>query len=122
MLSDNIRRIRLDHNLSQASFGYILHVSQSAVSQWEKGTTRPDTDMLRAISLAFDTPMDDIMQDEPIPSFREFSVNQAEAPLSPTEEKLIRSFRSMNQTGQERIIMIVDDYTQIYKKTYNPTF
>ncbi len=122
MLSDNIRRIRLDHNLSQASFGYILHVSQSAVSQWEKGITRPDTDMLRAISLAFDTPMDDIMQDEPIPSFREFSVNQAEAPLSPREENLVLSFRSLNETGQERITMILDDYTKIYKKPYNPTF
>ena len=36
--------------------------------------------------------------------------------------KYLTFLRNMNQTGQERIIMIVDDYTQIYKKTYNPTF
>ena len=47
-------------------------------------------DVLRAISLAFDVPMDDIMQNEPIPSFRELTATEGrEAPLSHEEENII---------------------------------
>ena len=120
MLSDNIRRIRLDHNLSQTAFGNILHVTQSAVSQWEQGITRPDTDVLRAISQAFEIKIDDIMRGEPIPSFREFSVYPVEEPLTPKEEEIMLKYRSLNTEGQEKIEMILDDYARIFKKSDNP--
>ena len=114
MLGDNIRRIRLDRHLSQKAFGDILHVSQSAVSQWEKGITRPDTNQLRAIALAFEVSLDQIVQDEPIPSFREFSEVFAESPLNAEEENIIKAYRSLDSTGKKRVRMIMDDYTTIY--------
>ena len=114
MLGDNIRRIRLDRHLSQKAFGDILHVSQSAVSQWEKGITRPDTNQLRAIALAFEVSIDQIVQDEPIPSFREFSEVFAESPLNAEEENIIKAYRSLDSTGKKRVRMIMDDYTTIY--------
>ncbi len=114
MLGVNIRRIRLDHHLSQAEFGRIIHVFQSAVSQWEKDITRPDTDTLRAIALAFNVSIDTIMGDEPLPSFRELTLTPNAAPLSAAEEKIILDYRSMNKTGQMRIRTIMDDYLLVY--------
>ena len=114
MLGDNIRRIRLDRHLSQAAFGDILHVSQGAVSQWEQGITRPDTDQLLTISSAFGISLDQLMQSEPIPSFREFSAFPQEPPLTPEEEKLIQDYRHLNSTGKERVRMFIKDYLLIY--------
>ena len=64
MLQDAIRELRKKHNLSQVQFAKRLNVTQGAVSQWEKGATRPDTDMLARISSEFGIGIDDLMQGE----------------------------------------------------------
>ena len=116
MLGDNIRRLRLDQHLSQTDFGKLFYVSQGAVSQWEQGTTRPSTSQLLAIANAFDVPLEQLVQDEPLPSFREFSYLASPDPLSPAEEQLVLDFRSLNQKGKERIRMLMDDYLLIYRE------
>lgn len=40
-IAENIKRIRLEHGLSQAEFGKIAGVSDKAVSTWELGTKTP---------------------------------------------------------------------------------
>ena len=40
-ISDNIKKLRQMHNLSQAEFGRIAGVSDKAVSTWENGTKTP---------------------------------------------------------------------------------
>lgn len=64
MLQDAIRELRKKHNLSQVQFAKRLNVTQGAVSQWEKGATRPDTDMLARIYSEFGTTIDELMQGE----------------------------------------------------------
>jgi transcriptional regulator with XRE-family HTH domain len=64
MLQDAIKELRKKHNLSQVQFAKRLNVTQGAVSQWEKGATRPDTDMLARISSEFGVGIDDLMQGE----------------------------------------------------------
>lgn len=116
MLGDNIRRIRLDHHLSQAAFGRLFFVSQSAVSQWEQGITCPDTNQLLSIANAFHISLDELTRDEPIPSFREFSYLPVSNPLSSSEEELVRDYRSLNQTGRTRLRSIMDEYLLIYQQ------
>lgn len=48
-LSDNIRYMRMMRGLSQKQFAEQLNKSPNAVSNWEKGTTNPDVELLEQI-------------------------------------------------------------------------
>ncbi len=50
---NNIRALRKKANLSQLELAELCGVHQTAISQWEKGRTNPDTDMLIALSQIF---------------------------------------------------------------------
>lgn len=62
MVGNNIKKLRRQLGYSQVQFAALLHVTQSAVSQWEIGTTRPDTDQLIAISKLFNISMDSLTE------------------------------------------------------------
>lgn len=49
VISENIRNMRMMRGLSQKKFGELLNKSANAVSNWEKGTTSPDVDLLETI-------------------------------------------------------------------------
>lgn len=62
MVGSNIKRLRKQLGYSQTKFASLLHVTQGAVSQWEIGATRPDTDQLIAISKLFNVSMDSLTE------------------------------------------------------------
>ena len=62
MVGSNIKKLRKQLGYSQTKFASLLHVTQGAVSQWEIGATRPDTDQLIAISKLFDISMDSLTE------------------------------------------------------------
>lgn len=64
MLSDTLKELRLNHGLSQRKMAKHLNVTQGAISQWETGLTRPDTDMLIRISQEFGVSLDDLTKGE----------------------------------------------------------
>ncbi len=51
-LSEAIRAARRRAGLSQAELAELLDVRQSSVSQWERGSTRPSTVYLLALTAA----------------------------------------------------------------------
>lgn len=55
MFGERIRKSRKAKGLSQEQLARKLHVTQGAVSQWEKELTRPDFDLLDALAEALDT-------------------------------------------------------------------
>lgn len=60
-IGENIRALRVQKGLSQAQFAVIADVSQSAVSSWECGTTKPHGTTVEKILAAFpDITSDDI--------------------------------------------------------------
>lgn len=63
MISNTIKKIRREHYLNQTEFANRIGVTQGAVSQWENGLTRPNLDQLRAISVAFDLPVSEIVEE-----------------------------------------------------------
>lgn len=67
MLSDTLKDIRRKNYLNQTQFANRIGVTQSAVSQWENGLTRPNSEQLRAISDSFGISIDDLLQDGFIP-------------------------------------------------------
>lgn len=54
MLSENIRSIRESRGLSQEELAIKLNVVRQTVSNWERGLSVPDSDMLISISEALD--------------------------------------------------------------------
>ena len=55
MFGGRIRKQRKTKGMSQEQLARKLHVTQGAVSQWEKELTRPDFDLLDALAEALDT-------------------------------------------------------------------
>ena len=51
MIGNRIKSERLAHKMSQTQLAAKLHVTQGAISQWEKGLTRPDMEWLSKIAL-----------------------------------------------------------------------
>lgn len=55
-ISDNIKKIREDYNLTQQQLGAIAGVSDKAVSKWELGTAEPRMGAVQKISDHFGIP------------------------------------------------------------------
>lgn len=53
-IGSRIRKYREENNLSQKQLAEKIGVSNSRVSNWEKGLNRPDADILAAICVALD--------------------------------------------------------------------
>ena len=64
MLGDKIKMLRISQGLSQTDFAKRLFVTPAAVNQWEKGTTKPDTERLMTIAKIFCIPLD-FFSDDP---------------------------------------------------------
>ena len=64
MLADTLKDIRRKNYLNQTEFANRIGVTQSAISQWEHGLTRPNSDQLKAISLAFGISIDTLLAGE----------------------------------------------------------
>jgi len=54
IFGDNLRRIRLSKNMTQANLGKLIYLTGQAISRWEKGETSPDVDTLIQLAKAFD--------------------------------------------------------------------
>jgi len=48
-LGENIRKARLKIGLTQAQLGEMLGKSDNVITNWEKGTNRPDADMIEKL-------------------------------------------------------------------------
>ena len=71
MLGDKIRKLRLSQGLTQTDFAKKLFVTPAAVSQWEKGTTRPTMETLIKIAKLFSIPLDYFSDDPDAKTYTE---------------------------------------------------
>ena len=55
---NNIKILRVEKNMSQEELGNIVHVTQTAVSQWEKGRKSPDKETAIALADFFGVSLD----------------------------------------------------------------
>ena len=66
MLGEKIKNLRQAKGMNQTEFAKAMFVTSGAVSQWEKGLTRPDTDRLMQIAKLFSVPLDYFSDDSNI--------------------------------------------------------
>lgn len=64
-IAENIKKIRLEHGLSQAELGKIAGVSDKAVSTWELGTKIPRMGAVEKMANYFGIPQSAIVDDAP---------------------------------------------------------
>ena len=60
-LSDNLKKIRKDNNLSQEQLAEKLGVSRQSVSKWESGLAYPEMDKVLQICQLFNLNVDELL-------------------------------------------------------------
>lgn len=65
LFSRNLRRLRLDKNLTQEQLANILGVSVQSISRWECGNTLPDIMLLPEIARLYGVTVDDLYREDP---------------------------------------------------------
>lgn len=66
MFRINLKRLREERNLSQATFAKLIGVSQSAVGNWEAGSREPNLETMSKIASFFGVSVDSLLADGPI--------------------------------------------------------
>ena len=69
-LSENLKKIRKDNNLSQEQLAEKLGVSRQAISKWESGTAYPEMEKIIQLCDKFDMNIDDLLHRD-IPKLKE---------------------------------------------------
>lgn len=59
-LGNVIKRLRIEHSITQEELAAYLEISYQAVSKWETGTTLPDITLLPKIATYFGVKIDDL--------------------------------------------------------------
>ena len=62
----NIRRLRMERNMTQRELAWHLRVSVQAVSKWERGYTYPDLSLLLPIARLFSVSLDELFGREDV--------------------------------------------------------
>lgn len=63
-LSDNLKKIRKDNNLSQEQLAEKLKVSRQSVSKWESGAAFPELDKVMELCKLFNLNIDDLLNND----------------------------------------------------------
>ncbi len=66
MVGANIKKLRLQHGMTQKNLADILFVSSQAVSRWENGDVEPSIGTIRELAKVFDVTADEILGIEAI--------------------------------------------------------
>ncbi|QIL51053.1 helix-turn-helix transcriptional regulator [Weissella coleopterorum] len=57
----DIKKLRVDHNMTQKELANLIHVSRQTISAWENGKNYPSLEVLRALSAVFDISFEKIL-------------------------------------------------------------
>ena len=66
MLSEKIKKYRLDNNLTQEEFAAKLFVTRNAVSKWENDNGYPNIETLKDIAKLLNITIDELLGDDDI--------------------------------------------------------
>ncbi len=62
MISEKIRELRLENNLSQKELAKILNVSNKTISHWESNYTEPPIQMIIALKKYFNISYEELLE------------------------------------------------------------
>lgn len=94
-IGDRIRKFRLDRGLDQKTLAEKIGVSNSRISNWEKGINRPDADILAEICRALEVSPSELLD-----------VRLSTDELNDQERKVIKAYRAKTELQQAVNILL----------------
>jgi len=98
MLSEQLRKLRKQKNLTQKQLADYLHVTDSAVAMWEHGRREPDIEILTKLADFYGVTVDYLLG-------REVTTSTQQALIYET----IRQIESLNQLKEQLQNMLMQD-------------
>ena len=115
MLSDELRKLRKERNLTQNQLAEALNISQSTVASWEKGTRQPTTDFLPTIAEFYGISIDSLLG-----MIDESEQNQPKIPVTAEAKILAAGIDKMPEADRKRAIeimtMVFNQYKDFFEK------
>ena len=109
-LGENLKKFRLQRELTQEQLADVFGVSAQAVSRWENGTTYPDITLLPTIASYFEITLDELMGMEDFKS----------------EEQLKELYAQLDENGSKGLIyeniLLLRDAVKTYPTNYQLQF
>lgn len=113
---NRIKALRESRNLSQAKLAELLHFNQTAVSQWERGTTSPSIEALKKIARLFNVSIDYLVEFDVYKAENNRDVTitfseEGKPRIQSTQYKIPvnESFHFMSQEGQKKVNAYIED-------------
>lgn len=107
-ISDNIKKLRTSHGLSQTEFGAIAGVSDKAVSTWENGEKTPRMGAIQKLADHFGISKSEIIEDSPLNIICNIS-----SAASSDEQELLNDYRLLNDLGKGEARKRINELTKL---------
>lgn len=102
MIGRKIAELRKKHKMTQLEFAKRVHVTQSAVSQWETGRTYPDTFQLLQIAEIFQVDLNELTTDKVDPTELANMRFQMDVPLKNGDSMIPRANQARLQAKTDK--------------------
>lgn len=117
MLSQRLRAIRVEHNLTQKNLADVLGIDRTTYTLYETGATTPSPDTLYKLSLMYDVTVGYLMGVEENYPVRKLDGLKSQALLSagtdpiamlrPEEKRLLLCFRVLDEKTREQALALL---------------
>ena len=91
-ISENIKRLRLEKNLTQQEVADELFVTRQCISRWESGKTIPDIESMEKLSVVFGCTINDIFEEK---TLQELAIKNTVIQKTQKKHVLILSIASL---------------------------
>ena len=91
MLSQTIKELRTQREISQATLASVLGVTQQAVAKWERDKAEPDSSTIKQIAKYFNVSIDYLLDNEG---------GTGTQPLNAEQAELIAEYNALNDEGR----------------------
>lgn len=112
-IGEDIKRMRIEKNMTQQELGQKLGVSQQMIGQWETGKANPKKETIEKIAKALDVDPYSLYSFDMASEELEKIINQRISQDKENKDKLLDNYRKLNDTGKSRLIDYSEDLTKI---------
>ncbi len=100
MLGNQIKALRIAHNLSQVELAQKLHVSKQSVSNWENNNILPSVDMVKKLATYFSCTTDFLLEMD--------------------TERVTIDYKNLTLTQKAHIQQLINDLEELNNKCGSP--
>lgn len=101
--SEIMKELRKDRKISQTKIAKALKITQRMYSTYETGDRKPTIDTLMDIANYFNVTLDYLTGNE----------TKRLEPLTEEERKMLKSYRELNKTHQEKVVERIETFIEI---------